>query len=62
MREGGILSRKWIQYRFRDRDLSPFLCSVNFLHRRTRAIDGSGGFSPGEGHVPVSASVYVNKP
>ena len=60
--EGGALSRKWIPYPFRDRDLSPFLCSVNLLHRRTRAIDGSGGFPPGEGTVPVSASVYVNKP
>ena len=51
------LSRKWVEEPFRNRDLSPFLCSVQFLQRTTVAIDGSGNFPPGEGPVPRSVSV-----
>ena len=31
----GTLSQKWLQQPFRDRDLSHFVCSVNFLHSIT---------------------------
>ena len=39
-----------------------FVCGVNFLHSTTVAIVQFGGYPPEQGSVPVSVSVYVNKP
>ena len=50
------------RYVLRDKDPFPFVCSMNFLHSITVAVDQSRGNPPGEGHEPMSVTVCVNKP